>query len=305
MTAPLEEACRDGDARRVARLLAEGADPNEPLDSLGTTPLMIAPSVEVLDVLLGTGARTDATKFDHDVLDVVVADDETAIEDESARRAAARRLLEHGAPLERRNEYGWGRLYRAAFAADAGAVATLLTVGADADDDPPPLAAACWRSGEDADATERIIELLVAAGADTDRRDATGWHLLHAAAMPYSHGVGYESSDGPSPAAIRALVAAGVAADVAGPGGITALMLAAEDGAHDALETLLDVGADPHATDDDGRRAIDRARRSEQHLTELVAQCDRDTRAAVGGARDRAARCVELLAAVDPRRRRG
>ena len=195
-----------------------------------------------------------------------------------------------------RNEHGWSQLYSAAFAGDLDAVESLLSLGGSADDTPPPLAAACWGSGDEA--TEPIIDALVAAGADVGRADDAGWNLLHAAAMPYNHGDGYASSDGPNVAAARALIRHGVAPDVVGPGGVTALMLVAADGALDGVEMLLAAGADPDLRNDHGRNAIDQARDNRQQLTEVLATAPPGTTDAVRRFRDNVDACLTRLAAL-------
>ena len=204
---------------------------------------------------------------------------------------------EHDPDLERigrRNEHGWSPLYSAAFSGDLEQVRSLLTLGAAADDDPPPLAAACWSSGDEA--TEPIIDALVAAGADPFRTDDAGWSLLHAALMPYNHGRGYASSDGPNLPAARALVRHGAAPDTPGPGGVTALMLVAGDGAIDALDLLLAAGADPARRDEDGHSALDHARDSERRLTDVQATATAETTDAVRRFRDRVSACATRLA---------
>ena len=195
-----------------------------------------------------------------------------------------------------RNEHGWSQLYSAAFAGDLDAVESLLSLGGSADDTPPPLAAACWGSGDEA--TEPIIDALVAAGADVGRSDHAGWNLLHAAAMPYNHGDGYASSDGPNVDAARALIRHGVAPDVAGPGGVTALMLVAADGALAAVEMLLAAGADPTRRDDRGHNALDQARDSRQQLTEVLSTASIESADAVRRFRDSVDACVTRLAAL-------
>jgi ankyrin repeat protein len=197
-------------------------------------------------------------------------------------------------PVGERNEHGWSPLYAAVFASDLDAVETLLSLGASADDTPPPLAAACWGSGDEA--TEPMIDALMAAGADAGRDDEHGWTLLHAAAMPYNHGPGYTSSDGPNVAAARALVRHGVSPDIAGPDGVTALMLVAADGALDAVEALLAAGADPARRDDQGRGALDHARDSQRQLTEVLATAPPETVDAVRRFKDQVEACVTRLA---------
>ncbi len=295
MSVPLGAACRAGDLRRVIESISAGHSADQPLDDLGTTPLMVAATVEVAEVVLGAGGSVDATRFGRDVLQIVVSDDESALREPAARLDVARLLLGHGAVLDRRDEHGWSRLYVAAFAGDVAAVEALIELGASPDDDPAPLAAACWGSGDELVAAGRIVDLLVAAGADVDRRDPAGWTLLHAAAMPYAHGPGFASSDGANVAALASLIRHGVAPDVVGPGGVTALMLAADDDALDAVDLLLAVGADPEVRDHHGDRAVDRVRESERRLTDLLATASGETRDAVRRSRDRVRECVERL----------
>lgn len=301
MSKKLRDACRAGDAQRVVELVAAGHSPDEPLDAIGTTPLMAASTPEVVGALLNVGASVAPTRFGRDALQVVASDEESALEHSDQRLEAARMLIRYGAPLDRRNEHGWSRLYTAAFAGDVGAVETLLALGADPNDEPPPLAAASWGTGDDLAATSDIVNVLVAAGADIHRCDNVGWSLLHAAAMPYSHGDGYSSSDGPNLAAMQALIGHGMTADVSGPDGTTPLMLVAGDGAIDAVEGLLTLGSDPSVRDDAGDRAYDHARNSERRLTELLATASLETTDAVREARDRARRCAERLAAFEGR----
>ncbi|MFN0089831.1 MAG: ankyrin repeat domain-containing protein [Acidimicrobiales bacterium] len=293
--AALLRACSSGEAQAVEGLLDAGLSVDQPLDSIGTTPLMAAASLELVELLLERGAAVEPTRFGLDALAIVVSDEHSALAGPDARLAAARRLVAHGARLERRNEHGWPRLTVAAFSVDAGAVEALLALGADPNDEPPPLGGVCWGTGEDAAATARIVDLLIDAGADVGRRDGAGWTVLHGAAMPYAHGAGYASSDGANPAALAALVRRGVDPDAAGPGGVTALMLAAAGGEIDAAETLLAAGADRARRDDDGRRALDHARRRDHELAAAQLAVGSDASRAVAAARQRLARVVARL----------
>jgi hypothetical protein len=81
MNANLREACSAGDAQRIEELVAAG-------------------TLEVVDLLLSMSASFAAARFGHDVLQVVVSDDESAFEDGAERPAAARKLIEYGAPLD-------------------------------------------------------------------------------------------------------------------------------------------------------------------------------------------------------------
>jgi ankyrin repeat protein len=296
----LRHACATGDVVLLADLIARDASPEQLLDAIGTTPLMAAATTEIVDALLAAGACTAHTRFGRDVLDVVVSDHESAIDDPAVRLVVARRLLEHGMSLDRRDANGWSRLYVAAFADDPGAVEALLALGAAPDDHPAPLAAACWGTSAAPDGAGRVIDLLVAGGADISHRDGAGFTLLHAAAMPYGHGSGFESSDGPNPDAMRALVRHGLPVDSTGPGGVTALMLVAGDGDLAAVDVLLAAGANPRLRDHEGRTAFDHARDAERRLSEMLddlAPTAVDTPAdALGRRQARAGRCAARLA---------
>ncbi|MGB5533918.1 MAG: hypothetical protein WBN71_12510, partial [Acidimicrobiia bacterium] len=93
MNASLWDACRSGNVKRVEEVVAAGHSPDEPLDSIGTTPLMAAATLQVVDLLLNMGASLAPTRFGHDVFQVVVSDDESAFEDFDERLAAARMLI--------------------------------------------------------------------------------------------------------------------------------------------------------------------------------------------------------------------
>jgi cytohesin len=93
-----------------------------------------------------------------------------------------------------------------------------------------------------------LIDLLLAAGADTERRDFNGDRPMLWAAR-----AGRAES-------IVALVAAGSPVDsVADPYGLTPLMLAARSGSRDAVRALLLAGANPDARDQGGGTALHEA----------------------------------------------
>lgn len=136
---------------------------------------------------------------------------------------------------------------------------------------------------------------MVTFGADVHRPDRVGWSLLHAAAMPYQHGEGYTSSDGPNVRALLAVIDHGVSPDAPGPGGATALMLVAGGGALDVVDALLDASVEPDRHDDLGRRAVDHALDSERRLTDLLETAPADTADAVHKSRDSARACAVRL----------
>ncbi|MCB0184106.1 MAG: hypothetical protein KDE31_07575, partial [Caldilineaceae bacterium] len=118
----LWRAASQGDHAGVQRLLADGADPNA-AGRHGTTPLMLAQDVAMVDLLLAAGARLDAVDdFDNDAFAEALAAEQPAL---------IQHLLAAGADLNRRNKYGWTRLRSAAFSRSPQTVAQLLALGAD------------------------------------------------------------------------------------------------------------------------------------------------------------------------------
>merc|ERR1719491_894784 len=98
------------------------------------------------------------------------------------------------------------------------------------------------RSGHD-----RIVEELIAAGADVSIRTDDGSTMLH-------HAV-----SGQSPAVVRALLAAGVGADECNEDGISPLILAAYYSQTDIAVALLEAGADVHLRAEGWGNALDSA----------------------------------------------
>jgi ankyrin repeat protein len=93
----------------------------------------------------------------------------------------------------------------------------------------------------------RVVELLIASGADINARTEYGWVPLHYAAAPESVSVA------------ECLIAGGALLDVANDAGHTPLHLAADFGKAKMIERLLTSGANPLIKDGDGRLPLDYA----------------------------------------------
>ena len=160
----LHRAAHDGDAERIARLAAEGAD-LDVRDAAGRTPAHVAAFAsndEALRALADAGADMNALENRaYDVLTIAaVADDPELVSlalnlgnradlvtspyDGTALIAAAhlghvevvRRLIAGGAPLDHVNNLGWTALMEAVVLGDGGpdyiaTVAALIGAGAD------------------------------------------------------------------------------------------------------------------------------------------------------------------------------
>ncbi|HEX6133787.1 MAG TPA: ankyrin repeat domain-containing protein [Longimicrobiales bacterium] len=157
----------------------------------------------------------------------------------------ARALVGHGADVNAQSTPdGLAPLHYAAERGYHGIVQVLLDAGADADlrtsAGRTPLAhAALEFASGDAD----IARMLVDAGANPDVADAAGRTPVHHAAA-----AGH--------AALLRRIAGRADADAPDTLGLRPLHLALMAGHREALEALLDAGADPNATGRDGRNAL-------------------------------------------------
>lgn len=290
---PIFRAAESGSAECVRLLLAAGADPNTRADG-ERTPLMEAGSPEVVRVLLEAGADIHATDYQaEDVLEVVLNNTPgscTAYEDNEdqiayLREMAARKLpvaqalVDAGADIHWLNQYGWDRLYSAAFNFSDRVVEWLLRAGlrpaAGSHHGRTPLHAASWNAANiealnrPYTATDRIVEMLVKAGNDVNAADEAGNTPLHVAVHQYSHDV---SSDGPDPVAVRALLRHGADPNCRNAKGETPLIFAAQatdipESGLECLRFLLAAGADPTQRDLRGYRALDHAKSANQSFS--------------------------------------
>ena len=222
-TTPLHWAVYRVDAELVELLLERGADPDV-INAYGSSPLAEAVKVAdpgLVERLLEAGTDVESPN----------ADGQTALmlSTRSGSTAVARLLLEHGADVN---------------AKEAWRGQTALIWAADA------------RFPE-------IVEILIAAGAEVDfRAEAFDWPS-QITAEPRAQ---YRPVGGLTPLlyaaragctqCVRAILAAGAVIDRPTPEGMTALMIALDNGAFDTAALLLDAGANPHLWDWYGRTAL-------------------------------------------------
>lgn len=239
------QAVGQGDLADVKRLLAAGVDVNARCERYNWCALMLADSVEMVDLLLKAGADVH--------LEDENGNDAFHYALDPGDEALLRRLLQAGADLNRRNKLGWTRLRSAAFGREPDTVALLLKLGADPDlDRGKLLSAASWYGREGhSEATEQTIDLLVAAGEDVHTTDDHGYTALHCAVLGYAHTPSDEhwwnaSSDGSDETATRTLLKHGADPNAAGDNGMTPLLLAVQSdyGAGPCIEALLAAGAE-------------------------------------------------------------
>ena len=227
----------------VERLLKAGADP-EARDGNGDTPLHRATVTRArrsMDVLLKAGANPDSRD----------ADDNTPLHDAALIDSpeCAARLIEAGADPDARNADGKTPLLIASHHPSGETVERLLDAGANPDARENDLKATPLHQAATYGSVEAADRLL-AAGADPDARDVDGETPLHRAA--------FNLRDSPSGSdMVKHLIEGGADPDLAdSQRGRTPLNLAAVMDNQDAIEPLLEAGANTHIQDHEGHTAL-------------------------------------------------
>jgi len=151
-------------------------------------------------------------------------------------------LLENGADIHARNEYGWTALmWAAAMNPNSGVAKALLEAGADVN--------AKEKDGKTAlfyAVGKNSIKVLLAGGADIDARDKDG-----KTALMYAAG-----KDNANPEVVKALLENGADVHARDKDGKTALMWAANNLKPKRVKMLLEGGANVRAVDKEGHNAI-------------------------------------------------
>ena len=266
----------------IEALLSAGADVDA-RDGEGHTPLHLAARridfqpedegelaasvVDVVELLLSAGA------------DIHARDERgrTPLHMVEVFSEVAELLLSAGADVNARDEGGWTPLHTASSWSDAGVVEVLLSAGAD-------IHARDERGRTPLHMVEvfsEVAELLLSAGADINARDEGGLTPLHAAAESGASTVAdvliasgadvearadiqivhsgvwvggrdatplhFASAEAASATVIESLLSAGSNIEVQMAGGVRPIHLAALNSQPDALQALLEAGAEPEA----------------------------------------------------------
>jgi cytohesin len=257
---PLDAAIESGSVESVRLLLAAGAVIDSHRDAHADPAIGSASSLEMVRVLLDSGADPNAPcGYGKSVAEMVARNGQATVEE---RVAMLRALVDAGVDLDARTPRA-APLFGAAMNGDADAVEALLRAGADPHVEPKAMSAACFSCFERRhDGMERTIGLLIDSGVDPDDSDERGFRPLHAALAPDTYGPGYEESDGFNLAASIALLDRGASIDITYPDtGSGPLHAAAAAGSDELVEELLRRGADPTAVSTEGEVPIDVARR--------------------------------------------
>ena len=269
---PLALACLNASAAMVDLLLAAGADPDLARTG-GVTPLMTAARVGHVGVvrrLLRAGADPAAAEFTRGqtALMWAVAEDHPQV---------AEVLLETGGGAATRSTNGFTPLLFAAQRGNVDVARLLLAAGADVDEAAPDgiggdtNARALFRADTEAPALLVAIDsghagmarFLIARGAEPDH-DGAGRTPLHAAtqrAMPDVVRALLAAGADPNPRLARPLplVSRRISQDnglTPATIGATPFLLAASFGDVEIMRILVEAGADPFLTTDDGTTAL-------------------------------------------------
>ena len=246
---PLVEAVKSGDRPAVGRLLDAGEDPNQTLPD-GTAALHWAAyrdDIEAADLLLRAGATVDATNR-YGVTPLALAA-------ERGFGAVVERLLAAGADPNTTRGGGETVLMSAARAGNAQSVSALIAAGADvnAAEQTRGQTALMWAAGE---GHADVIGALLAAGADLHAR-SHGPAAAEAASGTGTYTRRVQRMDQFTPLlfavragrleAVEALLDGGADVNETAPDGTGALVIAAANAHWELAAFLLEAGADPNA----------------------------------------------------------
>ena len=283
---PLMEACRANDITAVRFLLENGADPSLS-DKNEWTPLMFAAmsnaSSELMKIMVEHGASPDLGTRDGITPLMLASRSPSQFDGMSS-------ILEAGASVNLQNLQGVTALMIASAAGNDRAVEKLLSFGADVSLSDIDGMTALFHAVLYGDDNSRILERLIAAGAEVDARtpnhgstplmnaslrgaawaasklldagadvtakDFIGWTPLHFAARANGNN-GEASCLG---LLIEKIKSVGAEVDARDNGGTTPLMVAAAADNAAAVKALLEAGAKPALTDRTGRDALGYAR---------------------------------------------
>jgi len=238
---PVFEIVRSGSLEEIRSAVSDK------VDSLGNTLLMAAcesdREIEVLDYLIGAGARVNAKNFSGATPLMLAC--------QNASPEAVRFLIQRGALTDLRDDDGRTALMYAAENGDLSVLGWLLSSGpaafkkgAASLDESRRNALSYLCGNPSADAAS--VKALISAGCDVNARDTEGMIPL---SLAVSSGVPSE--------AVSQLIAGGASVNSVDEYGSTPLLLACSNGAEPSVvKLLLSAGAKADAADDYGYTAL-------------------------------------------------
>jgi len=233
---PWARAALFGTASELKRLLDAGLDPNSKTERGTTVLMMAAPDASKVRLLLARGADAKSRgAAGTDALTIAAAHYGTG--------ASLRALLDAGAELHPPERARHSPMQYAAMSGDIESVRLLLARGAEASAEAVSESVTFGHPD--------VVQALVDAGANTRLTESSGINLLHWATITNRAAV------------IPVLARAGVPINATDDFGYTPLMYAAtiDQGDAETLKALLAAGADRSIRNDEGRTALEQARR--------------------------------------------
>ncbi len=255
----IHDAAAAGDAAALRAELSAGADPDTPTGSTnryldGLTPIMLAlehDSLASVKVLIEGGADVNARS--------TVGQTPLILAAGWAGAESVQALVDAGARLDARNSDGWTATIMAAGRGKLETLQELINAGANVD--------ARNKHGQTAlmlasySGSPEKLRSILDAGANLDIRDNNGLTALSVLSAATS-----ADAD-----AMRLLLVAGANPNASDNDGVTVLMKAAELGDLEKVQALLEVGAQTHLRDTEGRNAPDWARSRDDEIGERIA----------------------------------
>ena len=237
-----------GTLPQLTALLDGGLDPNSKTKNGTTLLMMAAPDVEKVRLLVARGADVRVRGASgHDALTIAAAYRGTA--------ASLQALIDAGAAVQAPEGIRVRKspLTLASMTGDLENVKLLLAHGASPSEETAISNAVTFGYPD-------VVRTLVSAGASAGFTESSGINLLHWAVITNR------------PAVIPALVEARVRIDAADDFGFTPLMYAAtiDFGDAEALQALLEAGADRSIRSNEGRTALEQARHYKHALLEAA-----------------------------------
>ena len=237
----LHTAAKKGDVWTVKALIGAGADVHA-VDMDKMTPLHLAVMrnrAEIVRYLLAhSDARVDAASVDSGLTPLMFAVRNKRRRGQGSRLPMVHALLGGGADVNAVGPDGFTALYHAARRSEKGLAQALIDAGADVNSarrvcGSEPVASCPSAPLQNAVEFESpAVRDLLAAGADVDAVDESGWSALYSAAR---HGL---------PSMAQVLIAAGASMSIVSRKGLSPLHIASRHGHVETVRVLLTAGAD-------------------------------------------------------------